>query len=139
MEIKAYSTKVRKLTGNRYANVYKKAFKIYSEIKSKTKRRPYVRSTYFNKDKVFLNLFWEHLRDKFHHKDKIRRIRFFPCAIELIRHSRFDPRSKENVDKPSEILHRFRGISPESEIFFVQIKENKRNNQKYLISTFPLK
>ena len=37
----------------------------------------------------------------------------------------------------TEILHRFKGITPEGEEFFVQIKENKRNGQKYFISVFP--
>lgn len=134
---RAYFVKSEKLSGTSYGDVYKKAFAIYKRIKARTKRRPYIRSAYFNKDKIFLGLFWSHLKDK-HHRERTRRLKYFPCAIELIKNSRLDPTSKENLEKTSEILHRFRGITPEKEIFLVQIKENKRNNQKYLISVFPL-
>ena len=68
----------------------------------------------------------------------MRRMKFFGCAIELIQNSHFEPTSKENPNKPGEILHRFAGISADNEIFFVQIKEDKRNNQKCLISVFPV-
>ena len=91
-----------------------------------------------NKEKIFLSLFWQHLGDK-HHKDRIRRIKYFPCAIEVICKSPFNPISKENREKKSEILHRFQGITKEKEKFYVQIKENKNNKQKYLISVFPNK
>ncbi len=134
--MRVYRIKVKKLTGTNYAEVFKKAFGLYSTIRKRSKRRAYVRSAYFRKDKIFLPLFWQHLRDK-HHKDRIRRLKFFPCAVELMRHSRFDPASIENCDRKSEILHRFTGITSENEVFYVQIKENKRNGQKHLISVFP--
>lgn len=137
MATKAYRTKSKKLTGSNYGEVHRKAFSIFTQIKKKSKRRVYIRSAYFKKDKIFLSLFWHHLQDKFNQKDRQRRIKFYPCAIELIRNSNLDPESKENVDKKSEILHRFTGITHENEIFFVQIKENKMNDQKYLISIFP--
>lgn len=136
--IKAYPTKFKKLSGTKYSEVYKKAFKAYKKIKNQTKRRPYIRSTYFKKDKIFLGLFWHHLDDKLNMRDKIRRLKYFTCAIDLIRHSHFDPVSKENVDRKYEILHRFMGSTSENEIFFVQIKENKRTGQKYFLSVFPL-
>ena len=135
---KIYRTKSKKLSGSNYSEVSRKAFNLYNEIKKSSKRRVYIRSAYFSKEKIFLSLFWHHLGDKFNHKEKLRRIKFYPCALELIRNSTFDPESKENVDKRSEILHRFTGVIPEKEVFFVQIKENKINNQKYLISIFPL-
>lgn len=134
--VKAYQTKAKKLPGTNYGDVYKKAFGLYSTIKRRSKRRVYIRSAYFNKDKIFLSLFWQHLREK-HHGDRTRRLKYFPCAIELIHHTRFHPTSIENVDRKSEILHRFIGITPDNEIFYVQIKETKRNGQKYLISVFP--
>lgn len=135
---KAYRVKTKKIAGTQYAEVLKKAMKQCLIIAKRTKRRAYIRSTYFKKEKVFLGLFWHHLHDKYHHKDKIRRLKYFPCAMELIQHSPFAPVSKQNVDKSSEILHRFTGITAENEIFFVQIKENKNNKQKFLISIFPL-
>ena len=136
MLMDVYRVKSAKVNGTKYSEVMKMAFRIYSVIKKRSKRRVYVRSSYFKGDKVFLSLFWQHLLDK-HHKDRMRRLKYFPCAIELIRNSRFNPTSVENVDRKSEILHRFAGKTSESELFFVQIKENKRNGQKYFISVFP--
>lgn len=135
--IKAYKVKSKKLPGTNYSEVNKKAFALYSKIKKRSKRRAHIRSAYFKKDKIFLSLFWHHIKDKLDLKDKTRRLKYFPCALELIRNSHFDPASKENVDRKSEILHRFMGVTSENEVFFVQIKENKRNGQKYLISVFP--
>jgi len=136
--MKAFRTKAKKLSGTSYSDVYKKAFGFYTQIKKRSKRRTYIRSAYFKKDKIFLSIFWHHLGEKFSNKDRLRRLKFYPCALELIINSKITPASKENVDKPSEILHRFTGITPENEIFFVQIKESKNTDQKYLISIFPM-
>ena len=45
----------------------------------------------------------------------------------------------ENADNRNEILHRFAGKTKDKEIFFVQIKENKKNSKKYFMSCFPQK
>jgi len=118
MAIKAYRTKSKRLTGTNYGEVHRKTFNLFTQIKKKSKRRVYIRSTYFKKDKIFLSLFWHHLMEK-HHKDRLRRLKYFYCAIELIRESRFA------------------GVTADNELFYVQIKENKRNGQKYFISVFP--
>jgi len=136
--MKFYQIKAGKLTGTGYREVHQKAFNIYKGLKRKTKRRPYIRSTYFNKDKVFLETFWSHLYEKENFKDKIRRMKYFPCAVELIQKSWVDPTSKENPNKRTEILHRFAGATKDQEIFFVQIKEDKKTGQKWLMSVFPL-
>ena len=47
--------------------------------------------------------------------------------------------SKENPNRRSEIVHRFAGITAEKDLFFVQIKEEKRTGQKWLMSVFPAK
>jgi len=133
---KVYKTKTKKLSGRDYPDLYQKAFTIYRQIKRQTKRRPYLRSAYFKKDKIFLDVFWRHLHQK-NWRDRKRRIRYFSCAIELMRHSHVDPESKESLKSSSEILHRFTGITPDGSMFYVQIKENKRNNQKCLLSIFP--
>ena len=135
--MKTYQTKSNKLAGTNFKEVYKKAFDIYTQIKRKTKRRPYVRSAYFKKDKIFLSLYWRHLHEKLNHRDKTRRVKLFSCAIELIRHSTFEPSSHENPNKKSEILHRFSGNTAKNDMFFVQIKEDKKTGQKWLISSFP--
>ncbi len=132
-----YQVKVKKLEGTDFHEVRKKAFVIYKKLISKSKRRPYVRSAYFKKDKIFLALFWQHLWDKQKWQDRMRRLKFFEAGIELIRHSNFEPTTKENPNKSNEILHRFAGSTKDKELFFVQIKEDKRNGQKHLISIFP--
>lgn len=137
MTIRAYQTKVQKLPGTNFSEANKKAFELYKQIKRKSKRRPYIRSAYFKKDKIFLGLFWQHLHEKLNLKDKTRRVKYFPCAVELIQNTKFDPSSKDDHNSKSDILHRFTGITSEKEIFFVQIKEDKKTAQKYLISVFP--
>lgn len=132
-----YKTRVYKFSGTDFHEVRQKAFGFYTEIKKKSKRRPYVRSAYFNKQKVFLGLFWQHLFDKENWQDRFRRLKYFGCAIELIQKSRFAPKSKEDPNKPSEILHRFYGSTADNEMFYVQIKENKCTGQKFFISVFP--
>lgn len=132
-----YKTHVRKLSGNHWPRLWKKAFGQYKEIRRKSKRRPYVRSAYFGKQKIFLGIFWQHLEGK-NLRDKARRIAYFPCAMELIQKTRCEPVSKENPNRREEIVHRFAGSTPDNEIFFVQIKEDRHNDQKWLISIFPL-
>lgn len=85
-----------------------------------------------------MGLFWQHLHEKMNIRNKTRRVKYFPCAIELIKNNRYEPISKENPNRQGEILHRFSGITPENEIFFVQIKEEKKTGQKWLMSVFPL-
>ncbi len=135
--MKVYKSKSHKYTGSNFREVYQKAFGLFTEIKKKTKRRSYIRSSYFNHDKVFLDLFWSHLFTKENWRDRVRRMKFFACAVELVQKSHFEPKSKENPNKPSEILHRFYGLTSENELFCVQIKEDKRKGQKFLISVFP--
>lgn len=132
-----YKTNCKKFAGTNYKEIYKQAFGIYLRIKKRSKRRPYVRAKYFNKDKVFVSLFWQHLHDKLNLKDKTRRVKYFECALDLIQNTQFNPISKENPNKKSEILHRFMGITKENEVFFVQIKESKNSSHKYLMSAFP--
>jgi hypothetical protein len=132
-----YKTKVRPFSGTNYKEIKKKAFGQYQQIKKKTKRRPYVRSAYFNKSKIFVGLFWSHLYDK-NYWDQMRRMKFFGCGIDLICNSRAKPTSKENPNRPEEILHRFAGIAPNGEKFAVQIKEDRKTDQKFFISTFPV-
>lgn len=132
-----FQTKTGRLTGTDFREVHKKALNIYQEVRRKTKRRPYIRSAYFQKDKIFLDIFWQHLFDKVIWRDRFRRIQYFAAGIELIKNSKYEPESKENPNNKSELLHRFSGTTKEKQLFFVQIKENKKTRQKYLISIFP--
>ena len=131
-------TKSKKLSGTSYKEVFKKARAVFSEIKHRTKRRPYIRSAYFHKQKIFFDFFWIHLAQK-QIPERVRRLRYFKAAIELIRKSRNHPQSMQDPNKPEEILHRFAGSTKEKELFFVQIKEHKRTGRKQLMSIFPAK
>ncbi len=132
-----YKTKIKKFSGSDFHEVHRQAFGLFTKIRKKTKRRSYVRSAYFDRDKIFLDLFWAHLFAKQNWRDRVRRMKYFGCALELIQKSRLEPKSKENPNKLSEILHRFIGITGEHELFYVQIKEDKRSGEKFLISVFP--
>lgn len=137
MMIQVYQTKIEKISGTDFREVHQKALFHYSLIRKRSRRRPYIRSAFFNRKKVFLNLFWAHLYEKPNFRDKTRRLRFFPCALDLLSRSRFRPMSKPNPNRNSEILHRFSGVTPTGEFFIVQVKEIKRSNQKYFMSVFP--
>lgn len=132
-----YKTRADKLPGTHWHQVMKKAFGLYKEIKSKSKRRPYLRSAHFDKEKIFLGIFWQNLHEKTNLNDKTRRLKYFPCAVELIQNSRIKPTTKPSKEETSVLLHRFAGITPDGDRFFVQIKEYTKNNQKWLISMFP--
>ncbi len=131
-----FKTKKKKIPGTSFKEINRTAQLIYKQIKSKTKRTPYVRSRYFKKEKVFLTLFWDHLFNK-NEKDRVRRLKFYDCALDLIKNSSYDPETRENFQKKDELLHRFYGETSKREKFVVQIKENKRTKRKDLISIYP--
>lgn len=134
-----FRVKTDKLSGKNLKELRKQSLHFYREIKKGSKRRTYIKSAYFKKEKIFIDAFWHHLYEKKNYWNKIRRLKYFPCAIELIQKSRIKPVSKINVDKKLEILHRFAGITSQNELFFVQIKENRKTGEKNLISIFPVK
>lgn len=136
MKPQFYKTKINRLSGTSYKEVYPQAISIYKRLASRTKRRPYLRSIYFNKEKIFLDYFWIHIREK-NPKDRTRRLNFYTCALDLIQNSKLNPSSKTNPKKSSEIFHRFFGKTKGNENFCVQIVENIKNKNKYFISVFP--
>lgn len=89
--MKAYRTKARKISGTDFHEVRRSADSTYQRLRSQSKRRTYVRSAYFKKEKIFVDLFWTHLFEKKSWEDRTRRLKLFPAAIELIRHSHFEP------------------------------------------------
>ncbi len=132
-----YQTKAKTIKGEDFKEVHKIAFRIFLEIKKKSKRKPYIRSAYYDKDKIFLDFYWEHLFKKENWRDRLRRIKFFAAALEVIRKSNISPLLKQDPNKKDVLLHRFAGKTSEGKEFFVQIKEFKKNGQKHLISIFP--
>lgn len=135
--MQVYKTKIKQIPGSHFYIVHKRAYDLYTGIKKKTKRRTYIRSAYFDKDKVFLDLFWHHLFEKLNWRDRVRRMKFFGCAVELIQNSHFKPKTTADPNKTMEMLHRFYGLTADNELFCVQIKENIKKKQKFLISVFP--
>ena|SRR3989344_11710 len=134
----AYRTKTKKFGSSSYETLIKSSRRIFHDIENKTKRKPYIRSAFFKKEKVFFEVFWQHIKQK-SFPDRARRLKYFPCGIELIEKSRERPNSKTSIDRKNEILHRFTGITPDDDVFMVQIKEDIRTKRKYLASIFPIK
>ena len=130
-----YQTKTQKLSGTSYAEVKKEALVLFNKIKAKTKRKPYVRSAYFNKQKIFFDFFWSHLSEK-NLKEKIKRLRYFNAALWVMKNSRNKPIIKQNPNKERETLYRFAGLTKEKDFFIVQIKEDKKKGKKYFMSCF---
>ncbi len=132
-----YQTKSKKLSGTNLGETYRAALNYYKGIVRITKRKPYVRSAYFHKEKIFFDFFWDHLRQK-SPKERFKRLKFFKAAVELIKYSKNKPVSKPNPNK-NEIYHRFAGLTSDKELFYVQIKEVKRGGRKpkYFMSCFP--
>jgi hypothetical protein len=135
--MKYYHTKNDPLPGSNYNDIHKQVNGIYNKIEKRTKRQPYIRSAYFKKEKIFFNYFWQHIRQK-REKDKVRRLKYFACAIDLIQNSKNEPEINVNRNRSYELLYKFFGKSSRK-IFFVQIKENKKTGAKYLMSCFPEK
>jgi len=131
-----YLVKAPKITGRSYSDVVRKARRDYNSIAKRTNRNPYVRSPHFNKEKVFLNLFWQHVMQK-HEGDRKKRLRYFNCAIELLEKSRVAPITKRNPNGRNELVHRFTGKTSTGEIFYVQVKEEIGSGRKYFMSVFP--
>jgi len=137
--MKPFSVKSKKLSGGSDdKEVTKRAQKYFNVLMRRTKRQPYIRSAYFGKKKIFFTYFWKHLYQKPPKQRKIR-VMFLPCAIELIQKCKNAPESIINTSKQVEIFHRFTGVTKDTEIFFVQIKENRRTDRKEFMSVFPAK
>lgn len=129
-----YQTKSKKITGTNYGEVLHGMFAAYDQIKKKTKRRPYVRSAYFKKEKIFFDYFREHLFQK-SPEIRMKRMKFFVAAVDLIKNSKNHPIIKTNPNKNKEVFYKFIGLTAEKDIFFVQIKEDKKR-RKYFMSCF---
>ena len=135
-----YSSPLRRLPGSSPDELMKLARQEYHSIQKRTPRRQtYIRSKYFGKrSKIFLSQFWEHLNQK-NRRDRVRRLRLYICAIDLIRNSMITPYTTQNPNNPDEVLHRFSGKTANGEFYYVQIKENKKNDRKDFMSVFPVK
>lgn len=132
-----YQTKASLLAGSNYKEIHRNYEKYFRALQSKSKRQPYVRSAYFLKQKIFLNLFWLHIFDKTHNVRAIR-LKYLPSAIEVLESSRNDPVTIQNVEAKAELFHRFYGLTREKQKFVVQVKQIKRTGKLYLMSVYPV-
>ncbi|MFZ2226470.1 MAG: hypothetical protein WA064_01030 [Candidatus Moraniibacteriota bacterium] len=131
-----FQTKAKKISGTSYGEVMRNAFKVYDEIKKQSKRRAYIRSAYFQKEKIFFDYFREHLFQK-SPKERMKRLKYLKATCELIKNSKTGPIEKTELFEKKEILYRFAGVTADKARFCVQIKED-RKKQKYLMSCFPM-
>ncbi len=129
-----YKTSAACLKASGTSDLFRKARAVYNSIVKSNRRMAYVRSRYFGGDKVFLDLFWAHLKQK-NSAERQRRLMLYPCAIELIRKTTCAP---ESIHDSGNKYFRFFGTSSDGVNFAVQIKRNSKN-QKYFMSVFPLK
>jgi hypothetical protein len=91
---KAYKVKTNAITGSDYKTVERKARASYNFVAKQTKRTPYVKSKIFNKEKIFINLFWTHLNQKLK-STRRRRLKLFDCALDLLRNTNILPTKKK--------------------------------------------
>ena len=132
-----YRSKAGLLPGSSYEEVLAVARKEFNKIRSANPRRhAYVRSTYFNKSKIFIApLYWDHLMQE-HRKKRTKRLKFYNAAIDLLRKSRCEPYT---IFKEGDILHRFYGKTKEGIEYCVQVKQNKRTGRLDFMSVFDKK
>jgi hypothetical protein len=133
-----YKSKAALLPGSSYDEVLTQARREHKKIEKLTKRQPYVRSTYFNKYKIFLSLFWTHLMQK-RLRARSKRLKLFSAAIDLMRNSRCEPDTIFKRDDLSTMLHRFYGVTKDGVEFCVQVKQDKRSGRKDFMSVYPKK
>jgi hypothetical protein len=133
-----YLTKEKPFTGSTLKLIEEQARALYKAVARQTKRNPYVRSRYFKKDKIFLELFWVHVKQK-HANEQKRRLKLYPCAIDLLKNTACKPDEFHDSRKSNERYYRFYGITDNGVTFCVQVKEDKRTGNKHFMSVFPMK
>ena len=87
----SFKSKCDLLAGTDYQEVIHTARREYRAIQKRNPRRqPYIRSKYFNGDKVFINIFWNHLVQK-RKGEQMKRAKLLACAIDLLRNTSTPP------------------------------------------------
>jgi hypothetical protein len=132
---KYYQSKCEKLRGSNEREVFSQAREIFNTYQRR-RRQPYIRSRYFDGQKVFLSMFWQHLNEK-GPADRRRRIVFLAAAFDLIKNSTVKP-FMEPQARPSSEYYRFYGKTKSCDKFCVQIMKDKKNN-RYFMSCFPVR
>ena len=134
-----YRSNYNRLPGTSFAEIMAAARREYHLVQKRTPRRvPYVRSRYFAKDKIFLTTFWEHLKQK-RLVEQTNRLKYYLCALDLLRHTTATPQSVFEKNNPGMLLHRFAGQTADGDYFYVQVKDDRRTGRKEFMSVFPAK
>jgi hypothetical protein len=129
-----FKIKTRPIAGTDLKEVTKKTMLVFHDIEKRTRRRPAVRCKALKNARVFIGEYLTHQSQKMR-IDKLRRFKFFPCAIDLIENTNERPTFK--VLKTGETLYRLHGIAGNGQKFIVQISENPKTGNKRLMSCFP--
>jgi hypothetical protein len=136
--MKNFKSKASLLAGTSYDEVVAIARREHKKIEKLTKRQAYVRSVYFNKDKIFISIFWTHIMQK-NPKDRTRRLKLYNAAIDLLRNSRCEPETLFKKNDLSTLTHRFYGVTKDGVEYCVQVKQDKRSGRKDFMSVFDRK
>ncbi|MDR1300095.1 MAG: hypothetical protein LBK50_00075 [Candidatus Nomurabacteria bacterium] len=128
--VKYFQSKQSKLYSTVYLRVYNQAKSYYESLIQNPRRKPFVRSKYFNR-KVFIDEFWSQVR-RYNLADRRRRLAFYLCAIDLIKNSRYEPTIKYESGKK---LYEFYGIAKNSEKFAVHFRKSREH--VCFVSCFP--
>jgi len=140
MPKQVFKSKYGLLPGSSYDELIHDARIIYREIAKKSKRTPYIKSPLFDKEKIFLDLFWTRLNTIRGRKRRVERLKYYKCAIDLLSHSSYKIESKKNRDNPKELVWEFIGVTKNGEPFAVHIKQGAdKKKMKHLMSCFPKK
>jgi len=135
-ETKFYQSKYDRLRGSNDKEAFYEARRIFRKYDNK-RRQPYVRSKYFNGQKVFLNMFYIHLGQKSPSEQR-KRISFVACAIDLLQNTRVPPLFSDSFDGRRGEYYRFQGATKSGEKFAVQVVKDKKDN-RYFMSCFPIR
>ena len=125
-----FKSKHSKLYSTVYSRVFCSARLYYESLIQNPRRKPYVKSKFFDK-KVFLDEFWTQILRR-NLADRRRRLSFYICAIDLIQNTRCEPVIKYEVGKE---FYEFYGIAKNGEKFVVHMRRSKENI--YFMSCFP--
>lgn len=133
-----YVCKTAQLSGSSYKEIKAAAWLVYhAEQKRSPRREAYIRCPYFNKEKIFVSSFWQHLKQKTP-ADQERRMRLLNCAVEHLGRTTIAPETIVETKLPRVLLHRFYGKTKDGRLFAVQVKEDKRTRRKDFMSVFPI-
>jgi hypothetical protein len=129
-----YKSKYLLLPVTDYPEAMRLARAEYSRHVASARRLAYIRSAYFDNSKVFIDMFWVHLKQK-RKGEQIVRSKYLKVAFDLLKNSRIKP---EIVIYNNRIhLYRFLGITSDGKNFYVQVKVDVKTGRKDFMSVFP--